>query len=172
MTHPVTAQFVSRVARIVGLLCAFIIPAALVYFAARRNYKKIRDAQQPGLEDTGNFIVTYAAAPHFRHPGKGLVYQAIGRLQIGRDGISFKGAWNGGGDLQLFFPAQHSKAAWVGRTFRTLLAVWFVIELEGERHYFSSDAILRGPLALGSFKSSVQKIYREVAKVLGSSSNR
>jgi len=144
---------------------AFMIPFYFVWRAARKRYQKIRDIHGISLPAEMNYLVTYASQDHFQKP-RYLAYEGIGWLQLEENSVLFEGETVEGSRLLVQFHRGKARARWIGRCLRTGIAAWFVIEQEGQAHYFTSDALLRGPLALGTFKSSAKKIYEEVGKVL------
>lgn len=113
------------------------------------------------------FPVKYARGKSFKSWIKVFPWEASGVLQLVDGAAVFRGKMNNGRAVELAFAPQNTQTKWIGRTFINGATSWFMLEQNGEQHYFTAET---GATVFGS-KGGSQEILNHVSAHLARSHN-
>lgn len=160
-------QLLDALARLFFVTFAIFLPLWFRMKKAKKQiggfHQKILSAPETGL----HFIVGYSSEEYFKRYDKGFVLEGIGRLYLERDAVLFRGDTMDGAPLEMRFFSKVAHIAWIGKKWRSGIPSWFEIEQNGEKYFFTSDAILKGLKAFGTYRKTARRIYEEISKKLG-----
>lgn len=105
----------------------------------RLQNQLMANAQASGADGTQSFAVKYASGKMFKSIIKVFPWEASGLLQLTNQGVLFQGAKDNGQPINLVFEPSQTKASWVGRNFINGATAWFLLEQNGEKHYFTVE---------------------------------
>ncbi len=89
-------------------------------------------------------------------------------MYVSKDKMTFFTEIFSNRNIEFDFNLQNSKVNWIGRTALNGATSWFVINFQGEKHYFSSET---GTFVFGS-KSTTKQIYDEIIREKGNPRSR
>lgn len=109
------------------------------------------------------YPVKYAAGKNFHSWLKIFPWEASGVLRLTDDAVVFQGAKNNGQPLEFAFVPQTTSSKWIGVNLINGVTSWFMLEQNGERHYFTAET---GTTVFGS-KHGSQEILDRVSRHFG-----
>ena len=124
--------------------------------------KRIREQVQKAyghmIGNSTALPVRYASERHFRSWIKIFPWQGTGLLVPSKGVVTFVGEQLNGTPLNLQFSPGDSTVSWLGKCpFPNGAVSWFVFDLKGEKHYFTSET---GIFVFGS-KNSTRSAFDE-----------
>ena len=170
-------EAIIQIVVILALLGMFLFPFLLFFiyvFYQNSKRKRIRErARNAYAHMIGNgkaMPVRYASEPRFKLWFKIFPWEGTGLLVPAPGCITFVGEKLNGVPLNLQFVPGQSNISWLGKCPWPNGAVsWFAFDVQGLKHYFSSET---GPFVFGSHgstKSAYEESYNSLALTSGHS---
>src|ERR1043166_479961 len=164
----------NAILEIIGLLMFLVIlliPFFLffVYVFVQNNKRKRmreRTASSYGhmIGNSRTVPVRYASEPRFRSWWKVFPWEGAGLLVPASGVVTFVGEQLNGAPLNLQFARNATQGTWLGKCPWPNGAVsWFVLETQGQKHYFTSET---GPFVFGS-NNSTKAAFDECSNSFG-----
>jgi hypothetical protein len=153
------------------LLVPFCLFFIYVFFQNSKR-KRIRERAQNSygqlIGNSRSVPVRYASEPRFRSWWKIFPWEGAGLLVPANGVITFVGEQLNGAPLNLQFSQNASQINWLGKCPWPNGAVsWFVVESQGQKHYFTSET---GAFVFGS-NNSTKSAFDDCRSSFGSSSS-
>lgn len=147
------------------LFAAFLV-YAFVQSRKRQRIQKELIAAAPQSDGGQNFPVKYAGEKKFKSFFKVFPWEASGVLRLTDTAVLFQGAKSNGQPIELTFNPRQTRASYIGIKLINGATAWFMLEQEGNRHYFTAET---GVTVFGTRRGSkeiVQAISEYLAAAL------
>jgi len=144
---------------VIFILGLFLVPLTAFFIYVFLQTSKRKNIRARALSQYGHMIggrntipARYASEPRFKAFFKIFPWEGAGLLVPSNGVVTFVGELNNGTPLNFQFGRDTSALKWLGKCPWPNGAVsWFLIETNGQKHYFSSET---GAFVFGSNKST------------------